>query len=151
MCIRDRGKIGEKGKFKVAATYKYYGEKSTTNTNGDTHAGHLIAGAKVPFGSAYLSTIFTYGINGHLYSEQQTSYSTGTYGYSNLNEATATQGAGLNAQRAGLLLEGGAKINDTISVAAGVGYQATFNGNNQRGHLGYNRGCLLYTSPSPRD
>lgn len=141
IAVSYEGKIGEKGKFKVAATYKYYGEKSTTNTNGDVHAGHLIAGAKVPLGSAYLSTIFTYGINGHLYTEQQTSYSTGGYGYSNLNTASATQGAGLNAQRAGLVLEGGAKINDTISVAAGVGYQATFNGNNQRGHLGYNRGA----------
>lgn len=135
IAVSYEGKIGEKGKFKVAATYKYYGE------NQNAHAGHLIAGAKVPFGNAYLSTIFHYGINGHLYSEQQTAYSTGGYGYSNLNTAATNEGAGMHAQRAGLLLEGGAKINDTISLAAGVGYQATFNGINQRGHLGYNRGA----------
>ena len=141
IAVSYEGKIGEKGKFKVAATYKWYGENYTGQSRANVHAGHLLVGAKVPFGSAYLSTIFNYGINGHLYAEQQTSYSTGTYGYSNLNTATTTEGAGLNAQRAGLVLEGGAKINDTISVAAGVGYQATFNGNNQRGHLGYNRGA----------
>ena len=140
------GKIGEKGKFKVAATYKYYGnnpvnvyatEPYTPNANANAHAGHLFAGAKIPFGEkAYLSAIFHYGINGHLYAEQQTSYSVGKYGYENLNST-----AGLNAQRTGLLLEGGAKINDTISVVAGAGYQATFNGINQRGHLSNHNGA----------
>ena len=139
IALSYEGKIGEQGKFKVAATYKWYGENNGTvggpGQKANVHAGHLLVAAKVPFGSAYLSTIFNYGINGHLYSEQQTSYSTGTYGYTN-DSATA----GLHAQRAGLLLEGGAKINDTISVAAGVGYQATFNGIYQRGHGGYRDG-----------
>lgn len=137
IAVSYEGKIGEKGKFKVAATYKWYGENYSSQPRANVHAGHLVAGAKIPFGEkAYLSAIFHYGINGHLYAEQQTSYSVGKYGYSNLNTE-----AGLNAQRTGLLLEGGAKINDTISVAAGVGYQATFNGINQRGHLSNNNGA----------
>lgn len=150
IALSYEGKIGEQGKFKVAATYKWYGENnagggiSSNNTTAglvgegqkaNVHAGNLLVAAKVPFGSAYLSTIFNYGINGHLYNEQQTSYSEGVYGYQSLNAL-----AGLHAQRAGLLLEGGAKINDTIGVAAGVGYQATFNGIYQRGHGGYNSG-----------
>lgn len=133
IALSYESKIGEKGKFKVAATYKYFDRTKTnltlTGHSGDVHAGHLLVGAKVPLGNAYLSTIFTYGINGHTYNEQQTAASQGGYGYTdNLNAS-----AGLNAQRAGLVLEGGAKINDTISLAAGVGYQATFNGEEQRG------------------
>lgn len=148
IALSYEGKIGEKGKFKVAATYKYFDKTKTdltlTGHSGDVHAGHLLVGAKVPFGNAYLSTIFNYGINGHTYGEQMTAASAGGYGYTiNLNAAynSATNPdnilgdiIGLNAQRAGLLLEGGAKINDTISLAAGVGYQATFNGENQRGN-----------------
>lgn len=148
IALSYEGKIGEKGKFKVAATYKYFDRTKTnltlTGHSGDVHAGHLLVGAKVPLGNAYLSTIFTYGINGHTYGEQQTAASAGGYGYTiNLNSpydaATNPDNSlgdiiGLNAQRAGLLLEGGAKINDTISLAAGVGYQATFNGENQRGN-----------------
>lgn len=148
IALSYEGKIGEKGKFKVAATYKYFDRTNTDLTlaghSGDVHAGHLLVGAKVPLGSAYLSTIFTYGINGHTYGEQMTAASAGGYGYTiNLNNPynanTNPDNAlgdiiGLNAQRAGLVLEGGAKINDTISLAAGVGYQATFNGINQRGN-----------------
>lgn len=137
IALSYESKIGEKGKFKVAATYKYFDRADNglpatwlAGHTGDVHAGHLLVGAKVPFGNAYLSTIFTYGINGHTYGEQTTAASLGGYGY-NLDLAGAL---GLNAQRAGLLLEGGAKINDTISLAAGVGYQATFNGENQRGN-----------------
>lgn len=148
IALSYEGKIGEKGKFKVAATYKYF-DRTKTNLDlaghsGDVHAGHLLVGAKVPLGSAYLSTIFNYGINGHTYGEQMTAASAGGYGYTiNLNNPynanTNPDNAlgdiiGLNAQRAGLVLEGGAKINDTISLAAGVGYQATFNGENQRGN-----------------
>lgn len=141
IALSYESKIGEKGKLKIAATYKYFDRAKGVTTGGnffpnglvghtgDVHAGHLLVGAKVPLGNAYLSTIFTYGINGHTYGEQQTAASAGGYGYTaNLNAL-----AGLNAQRAGLLLEGGAKINDTISLAAGVGYQATFNGEEQRG------------------
>lgn len=148
IALSYESKIGEKGKFKVAATYKYFDRTKTNLTlaghSGDVHAGHLLVGAKVPLGNAYLSTIFTYGINGHTYGEQMTAASAGGYGYTiNLNAAyNATTNPdnalgdiiGLNAQRAGLVLEGGAKINDTISLAAGVGYQATFNGINQRGN-----------------
>lgn len=134
IALSYESKIGEKGKFKVAATYKYF-DRSNTNLalaghSGDVHAGHLLVGAKVPFGDAYLSTFFNYGINGHTYGEQTTAVSLGGYGYNTDLNSTL----GLNAQRAGLLLEGGAKINDTISLAAGVGYQATFNGENQRGN-----------------
>lgn len=134
IALSYEGKIGEEGKFKVAATYKYFDRtKADSIPPGhidDVHAGHLFVGAKIPFGEAYLSTIFNYGINGHTYSEQTTAASQGGYGYTYSYDGTA----GLNAQRAGLLLEGGAKINDTISVAAGAGYQATFNGNEQRGN-----------------
>ena len=139
IALSYEGKIGEKGKFKVAATYKYFDRTKTdltlTGHSGDVHAGHLLVGAKVPLGNAYLSTIFTYGINGHTYGEQQTAASAGGYGYTiNLHNVNSVDLIGLNAQRAGLVLEGGAKINDTISLAAGVGYQATFNGENQRGN-----------------
>lgn len=153
IAVSYEGKIGEKGKFKVAATYKYYGESAKvkvgeTETEANLHAGHLFAGAKIPFGEAYLSAIFNYGINGHLYGEQITGVSQGGYGFTDittLNDRTRVDiGVGsatnttnlyfINAQRAGLLLEGGAKINDTISVVAGAGYQATFNGIGQRGN-----------------
>lgn len=138
IALSYESKIGEKGKFKVAATYKYFDRADNglpatwlAGHTGDVHAGHLLVGAKVPFGNAYLSTIFTYGINGHTYGEQTTAASLGGYGY---NTNDLPEALGLNAQRAGLLLEGGAKINDTISLAAGAGYQATFNGENQRGN-----------------
>lgn len=137
IALSYESKIGEKGKFKVAATYKFFdradnglSETWLAGHTGDVHAGHLLVGAKVPLGSAYLSTIFTYGINGHTYGEQTTAASLGGYGY---NTDLAGE-LGLNSQRAGLVLEGGAKINDTISLAAGAGYQATFNGKNQRGN-----------------
>lgn len=169
IAVSYEGKIGEKGKFKVAATYKYYGESAKVKVGGaetetNLHAGHLFAGAKIPFGEkAYLSAIFNYGINGHLYGEQITGISQGGYGFTDVttladgafvggignglytsignngNPTNTTNWYFTNAQRAGLLLEGGAKINDTISIAAGAGYQATFNGIGQRGNA-YNLG-----------
>ena len=130
VALSYESKLGEKGKLKVAATYKYFDSTKRDITvgfhKGDVHAGHLLVGVKVPFGDAYLSSIFNYGINGHLYGEQTTAASLGGYGYQ-------TNNLGLWAQRAGLLLEGGAKLNDTLSLAIGAGFQATFNGNNQRG------------------
>ena len=131
-------KLGEKGKLKIAATYKYYAYYANVTSDGgathkdihaDIHAGHILVGAKIGLGGeSTLSTFFNYGINGDLYNEQQTAYSEGKYGYSNYNND-----AGLWAQRAGLLVEYGTKLNDTLSLAAGAGYQATFNGDGQRG------------------
>ena len=130
-------KLGEKGKLKIAATYKYYAYYANVTSDGgathkdihaDIHAGHILVGAKIGLGGeSTLSTFFNYGINGDLYNEQQTAYSAGRYGYSTYNDA------GLWAQRAGLLVEYGTKLNDTLSLAAGAGYQATFNGDGQRG------------------
>ena len=123
-------KLGEKGKLKIAATYKYYANGTSAGgaTHKDIHAGHILVGAKIGLGGeSTLSTFFNYGINGDLYNEQQTAYSAGRYGYSTYNDA------GLWAQRAGLLVEYGTKLNDTLSLAAGAGYQATFNGDGQRG------------------
>ena len=112
-------KLGDKGKLKAGLTYKYYNNYENTN---NVHAGHLLVGAKFGVGGdSTLSTFFHYGINGHLYKEQQTSLNTGLYQYETIN-------AGVWAQRAGLLFEFGTKLNDTLSLAAGAGYQATFNG-----------------------
>lgn len=136
-------KLGDKGKLKAGLTYKYYESSdsfSSPGANGtgktkDIHAGHLLVGAKFGVGGdSTLSTFFHYGINGHLYGEQQTAYSVGNYGYSNDYSGTIfVENTGLWAQRAGLLFEFGTKLNDTLSLAAGAGYQATFNGVGQRG------------------
>lgn len=130
IALSYESKLGDKGKLKAGITYKYYESDNSRGVNRkDIHAGHLLVGAKFGVGGdSTLSTFFHYGINGHLYGEQQTAYSEGQYGYSNYNGD-----AGLWAQRAGLLFEFGTKLNDTLSLAAGAGYQATFNGAGQRG------------------
>ncbi len=131
IALSYESKLGDKGKLKAGITYKYYESKESAGgvSRKNVHAGHLLVGAKFGVGGdSTLSTFFHYGINGHLYSEQQTAQNKGLYGY----DSTAIN-AGLWAQRAGLLFEFGTKLNDTLSLAAGAGYQATFNGDGQRG------------------
>ncbi|MGX2972151.1 hypothetical protein [Helicobacter sp. T3_23-1059] len=121
IALSYESKLGDKGKLKAGITYKYYANRGNTN---NVHAGHLLVGAKFGVGGdSTLSTFFHYGINGHLYGEQQTAQNTGLYGYD-----SKAINAGIWAQRAGLLFEFGTKLNDTLSLAAGAGYQATFNG-----------------------
>ncbi|MGX3046135.1 hypothetical protein [Helicobacter sp. T3_23-1056] len=129
IALSYESKLGDKGKLKAAITYKYYDtDKQHATDTKDVHAGHLLVGAKFGVGGdSTLSTFFHYGINGHLYGEQKTSQNTGLYAYGDATDA------GLWAQRAGLLVEFGTKLNDTLSLAAGAGYQATFNGKKQRG------------------
>lgn len=119
----------EKGNllFKVAASYKYYNSSLIrTDVPKGTDAYHIFLGYKPTFGKQFVSIMTHYGKNGHLYGEQMTTYSTGSYMFSNADSAI-----GLNAQRVGLRLEFGTKITEDLSFILGGGYQATFDGKNQ--------------------
>lgn len=123
----------DKGKptFKVAATYKYY-NSATIDTSVPVPAGtsayHAWLGVKQSFGGMFISAMAHYGKNGHLYGEQNTTFSYGGYAHSkDLDSAV-----GLDAQRAGARLEIGSKLSDDMSVIVGAGYQATFGGTGQK-------------------
>lgn len=130
----------DKGKptFKVAATYKYYnsgtilGNLGTAdqpiNTQG-VSAYHAWLGVKQSFGGMFISAMAHYGKNGHLYGEQNTTFSYGGYAHDKTSLDTAV---GLDAQRAGARLEIGSKLSDDMSVIVGAGYQATFGGTGQK-------------------
>lgn len=116
--------------LKVAGTYKIYNSASIKeNVPSGTDAYHIFLGYKPTFGKQFISLMTHYGKNGHLYGEQMTTYSTGSYMLSNADSAI-----GLNAQRVGLRLEFGTKITDDLSFILGGGYQATFDGKNQVGN-----------------
>lgn len=116
--------------LKVAGTYKYYNSSFIkSDVPKGTDAYHIFLGVKPTFGKQFVSIMMHYGKNGHLYGEQMTTYSTGSYTLSNIDNSI-----GLNAQRAGLRLEFGTKITDDLSFVFGGGYQATFDGQNQKDH-----------------
>lgn len=130
----------DKGKptFKVAATYKYYnsgtilGNLGTPdqpiNTQG-VSAYHAWIGVKQSFGGMFISAMAHYGKNGHLYGEQNTTFSYGGYAH---DKTTLDTAVGLDAQRAGARLEIGSKLSDDMGLIIGAGYQATFGGTGQK-------------------
>lgn len=130
----------DKGKptFKVAATYKYYnsgtilGNLGTPdqpiNTQG-VSAYHAWIGVKQSFGGMFISAMAHYGKNGHLYGEQNTTFSYGGYAH---DKTTLDTAVGLDAQRAGARLEIGSKLSDDMGLIIGAGYQATFGGTGRK-------------------
>ncbi len=128
----------DKGKptFKVAATYKYYNSDTIdtkTRVPAGTSAYHAWLGVKQSFGGMFISAMAHYGKNGHLYGEQNTTFSYGGYAH---DKTTLDTAIGLDAQRAGARLEIGSKLSDDMSVIVGAGYQATFGGANQKAQAG---------------
>lgn len=128
----------DKGKptFKVAATYKYYNSGTILdlgtvdqpiNTQG-VSAYHAWIGYKPTFGSSFLSIMAHYGKNGHLYGEQNTTFSYGGYAH----DKGLDSYIGLDAQRAGVRAEFGTKLSSDMGLIIGAGYQATFGGKGQK-------------------
>lgn len=119
----------------VGGSYKYYnagvrGGQGDANSRFATNSGsafHIFTAVKSQMmeNSLYVSAMAHYGMNADLYGEQRTSMNDGSYKHTDIMKVSNA-----NVSRAGGYVEGGYKINDTLSGVLAAGYQYTWANSN---------------------
>ncbi len=120
--------------LKVGGSYKYYNEKSKSsgniNTDSNTRlsdsAFHVFAAVKKEGRKHYLSSMIHYGMNADLYGEQYTAVDRGVFNYDKVTFTSISDSNKGDIHRAGVYLEQGCKVSDSIKAVIGLGYQATW-------------------------
>ena len=119
---------GESIKLHIGGSYKYYNLEGTSHTDSNNRlsnsAFHVLAAMEKDFQKSYLTAIINYGMNADLYSEQRTDVNLGLLNHSSISFDKSFSGR--DVHRAGVYLEHGCKVSDSIKAVIGLGYQATW-------------------------
>ncbi len=122
---------GESIKLHIGGSYKYYNSKSSgLNTDSNTRlsdsAFHVFAAMEKESQKSYFTALVNYGMNADLYGEQRTDVNLATFGQTEVTFTSITNSNKGDIHRAGVYLEQGCKVSDSIKAVIGLGYQATW-------------------------